>query len=94
VLIAIKYLLSSQYLYKWRPKWTRPFVSEEKETADELPVTRRRPSRKAWALFVLAIIGFSAEIVRLVKTPFFGYVMLIVSWVGLAFFLVKVFLSY
>lgn len=94
MLVAIKYLLSSHYLYKWRPKWTRSFVSEEKETADELPVTRQRPSRKAWALFVLAVIGLGAEILQLVKTPFFGNVMLTVSWVGLAFFLMMAFLSY
>lgn len=47
---------------------------------------RQRPSRKACALFVLALIGLGAEIVQLVKTPFFGYVMLTVAWVGPAFF--------
>lgn len=83
MLIGIKYLLASQYLYRWRPKWTRPFVSEQKDTADELPVTPRRPSLKARALFGLAVIGLGAEIVRLVKTPFFGNVMLTVAWVGL-----------
>lgn len=83
VLIAIKYLLGSQILYRWRPKWTRPFVLEENSTVDELPLTRGRPSLKSWALFVLAVIGIGAEIVRLVKSPFFGYVMLLVAWVGL-----------
>ncbi|KAE8552103.1 hypothetical protein EYB25_005997 [Talaromyces marneffei] len=82
VLIAVKYLLGSQYLYRWRPKWTIPFVSEENTTPDELPVTRRQPSQ-AWALLVLALISLGAEIVQLVKTPFFGYVMFTVAW-GLA----------
>lgn len=82
VLIGIKYLLGSQYLYGWRPKWTRPFVLEEENATDELPVIRRQPSLKTWALFVLAAIGLAAEIVRLVKSPVFENIMLTVAWVG------------
>ncbi|EED14796.1 ABC bile acid transporter, putative [Talaromyces stipitatus ATCC 10500] len=81
VLIAIKYLLSSKYLYRWRPKWTHPFVYEETDVTDETFLTAcRQPLRKAWALFLLAVICFGAEIVQIVMLPCFGYIMLTVAW--------------
>lgn len=56
---------------------------EVEYTTDEFPVARQRPSLKAWALFVLTVIGLGAEIVQLTELNFFGNVMLTVAWVGL-----------
>lgn len=85
VVIGIKYLLNSSYLYRWRPQWTRPFVFEEELTDEVLLATRRPPIRKALALFVLAMLGLGAEIVQLLKSFSIACIALTVAWVSLLF---------
>ncbi|OKL55876.1 hypothetical protein UA08_08841 [Talaromyces atroroseus] len=83
VVIAIKYLLSSSYFYRWRPSWTCSFVLEEDATYEIPLATRRPPIRKAVALFILAILGLGAEIMQLIKRPSVDLTALTAAW-GLA----------
>lgn len=83
VLIGIKCMLSGRYFYKWRPTWTQPFVLEDDITDDEISSnTRRQTLHNAGAIFVVTVLGFIAEIVQLIMTPFFGYILLASAWVS------------
>lgn len=89
VVVGIKYLLSSPQLYRWRPKWTRSFVVEEDETYEIPSGLRLQPTRKALALFLLALLGLAAEAVQLVKDTSISYIVLTVAW-GLAAFVIAI----
>ncbi|KAL1967002.1 hypothetical protein VTN77DRAFT_3526 [Rasamsonia byssochlamydoides] len=65
LIVAINYLLG-HFFPRWRPKWTRPFVSEQFPERSELPPEgAKQPSGWAISLFTLSVVGFTAEIVQL-----------------------------
>lgn len=77
---AVVFYLLSQFLHRWRPAWTKPFISERCQEWPDLPVEQR----VGWviSLFLLALVGLAAEVVKAITIGFdMAIISLLVSWV-------------
>lgn len=83
---AVVFYLLSHLLHRWRPEWTKPFISEHSQEWSEpsdFPVERIK-QRVGWVigLFLITIVGLVAEVVKGITNGFEVATMaLLVSWV-------------
>jgi hypothetical protein len=72
------------YFSRWRPEWTKPFISERPPECFELSPEGGK-QRVGWvlALFTLSLIGLTAELVQLVPPRMDAVAMMLpFSWVS------------
>jgi hypothetical protein len=85
IIVIVLYLLG-HFLHRWRPKWTKPFISERSQEWSEpsdFPVERIK-QRVGWviSLFLITIVGLVAEVVKGITNGFeVPTIALLVSWV-------------
>ncbi|KAI9925528.1 hypothetical protein MW887_005909 [Aspergillus wentii] len=67
LVVGIVYVLGPLF-HRWRPEWTKQFISEEPSAYPELPPEKTK-QRLGWiiTLFALSIIGIAAEAVQLIS---------------------------
>jgi hypothetical protein len=78
------YLLDHPFFQRWRPAWTLPFVSEQKDLA-EVPRSRpTMPPAKTIALFVLSALAFACEVAELImlRRPDLTPILYTIAWVS------------
>jgi hypothetical protein len=82
LVIAIEAFIG-RFLWRWRPKWTKPFVTEKIDNTSDLPSSIYHRSWK-WTttLFILSIVAIASEAAQLVVAgPDVTATMLVFSWV-------------
>jgi ABC-type long-subunit fatty acid transport system fused permease/ATPase subunit len=80
---AVLFYLLSHFLYRWRPEWTKPFISERSEEWSDLPVEPIK-QRVGWviSLFLITLVGLAAEVVKKITNGLeVATIALLVSWV-------------
>lgn len=85
LIIGVVYVLDC-FLYKWRPKWTKPFVPEYPPETVELPSSQGGKQRLGWVLSLLLIsaVGLVAKLVQLIPPGFDStHAILVISWVSI-----------
>lgn len=72
-----------RFLWRWRPKWTQPFVAEKVDNKQDLPLpTRHKPWGWTITLSTLSVIALASETTQLVVDGVGATaVILLVSWV-------------
>lgn len=85
IIIGVAYTLD-YYLYKLRPKWTKPFVPEYPPENVELPSSQGGKQRLGWVLSLLLIsaVGLAAKLVQLIPPGLDStHAILAASWVSI-----------
>ena len=67
ILAALVLLIYSAWLFKaYRPKWTKPFIVEDKESPDDLGPESTRPSLfLTYGLLLVSSVGLALQILTI-----------------------------